>query len=136
MERQTSKKLKCIRTNNGSEYSGPFDIYCRQQGIRHQKTLSKTLQLNGLAERMDKILVERVRCLLLHTQLSQSFWVEALYTIVHVLNLIQCLSFKFDVLDKVWYNRVVSYDYLHIFGCKDFIHIPKDKKSKPDRKTR
>ena len=38
VERQSGEKLKCIRTDNGGEYSGPFDEYCRQHGIRHQKT--------------------------------------------------------------------------------------------------
>ena len=66
VERQTGKKLRCIRTDNGGEYSGPFDEYCRRQGIRHQKTPPKTPQLNGLAERMNRTLVERVRCLLSH----------------------------------------------------------------------
>ena len=31
------------------EYTGLFDDYCREQGIRHQKTPPKTPQLNGLA---------------------------------------------------------------------------------------
>ncbi|KAL6350220.1 hypothetical protein AAG906_004163 [Vitis piasezkii] len=64
VERQSGEKLKCIRTDNGGEYSGPFDEYCRQHGIRHQKTPPKTPQLNVLAERMNRTLVERVRCLL------------------------------------------------------------------------
>lgn len=64
VERQTGKKLKCIRSDNGGEYIGPFDEYCKQQGIRHQKTPPKTPQLNGLAERLNRTLVERVRCLL------------------------------------------------------------------------
>ena len=34
-ERQTGKKLKCIRIDNGGEYIGPFDNYCKLQGIRH-----------------------------------------------------------------------------------------------------
>ena len=38
VEKQFGEKLKCIRTDNGSEYSGPFDEYCRQYDIRHQKT--------------------------------------------------------------------------------------------------
>ena len=42
VERQTGLKLKCIRTDNGGEYIGPFDDYCREQGIRHQKTPPKT----------------------------------------------------------------------------------------------
>ncbi|GJZ86400.1 retrovirus-related pol polyprotein from transposon TNT 1-94 [Tanacetum coccineum] len=37
VERQTGKKLKCIRSDNGGEYIGPFDAYCREHGIQHQK---------------------------------------------------------------------------------------------------
>ncbi|KAJ0014146.1 hypothetical protein Pint_21126 [Pistacia integerrima] len=33
VETQTGKKLKCIITNNEGEYLGPFDEYCKQQGI-------------------------------------------------------------------------------------------------------
>jgi hypothetical protein len=69
----TRKKLRCIRTDNGGEYLGHFDEYYKQQGIWHQMTHLKTHQLNGLAERMNKILVERVRCLLSQAQLPNSF---------------------------------------------------------------
>ena len=64
VERQTGKKLKCIQTDNRGEYQGPFEEYCKQQGIRQQKMLPNTPQLNGLAERMNRTLIERVRCLL------------------------------------------------------------------------
>ena len=47
VERQSGEKLKCIQTYNRGEYSGPFDEYCKQHGIRHQKTPPKTPQLNG-----------------------------------------------------------------------------------------
>ena len=57
-ERQTGKKLKCIRIDNGGEYIGPFDNYCKSEGIRHQKNPPKTPQLNGLAVRMNRTLVE------------------------------------------------------------------------------
>ena len=60
-ERKTGKKLKCIHTDNGGEYIGPFDNYCKSQGIRHQKTSL----FNGLAEGMNRTLVERVRCVFL-----------------------------------------------------------------------
>jgi hypothetical protein len=29
-ERETEKKIKCIRTDNGGEYIGPFDTYCKE----------------------------------------------------------------------------------------------------------
>ncbi|RVW83457.1 Retrovirus-related Pol polyprotein from transposon TNT 1-94 [Vitis vinifera] len=108
----------------------------RQHGIRHQKTPPKTPQLNGLAERMNRTLVERVRCLLSQSQLPRSFWGEALNTVVHVLNLTPCVPLEFDVPDRIWSNNEISYDHLRVFGCKAFVHIPKDERSKLDAKTR
>ncbi|CAA0826210.1 Unknown protein [Striga hermonthica] len=38
VERETGKKLKCLRSDNGGEYtSKEFDAYCRTYGIRHEK---------------------------------------------------------------------------------------------------
>ena len=136
VERQTGKKLKCIRTDNGGEYLGPFDEYCRQHGIRHQKTPPKTPQLNGLAERMNRTLIEKVRCLLSHAELPKTFWGEALSTAAHVLNLTPCIPLQLDVPNRVWTGKDVSYDHLHVFGCKAYVHIPKDERSKLDSKTR
>ena len=128
--------MKCIRTDNGGEYSGPFDEYCKQQGIRHQKTPPKTPQLNGLAERMNRTLIERVRCLLSQAKLPRSFWGEALNTVVHVLNLSPCVPLQFDVPNRVWTGKDVFYNHLWVFGCKAFVHIPKDEISKLDVKTK
>ena len=81
VEKETGKKLKCIRTDNGGEYCGPLDEYCRQyQGIRHQKTPPETPHFNGLAERMNRTLMERVRCLLSKAKLSGSFRVRLFCT--------------------------------------------------------
>ncbi|GJX84109.1 putative RNA-directed DNA polymerase [Tanacetum coccineum] len=135
-ERQTGKKLKCIRSDNGGEYIGPFDAYCREHGIQHQKTPPKTPQLNGLAERMNRTLVERVKCLLSHAGLPASFWGEALNTAVHVINLTPCVPLRFDVPDRVWSGKDVSYHHLRVFGCKASVHIPKDERSKLDVKNK
>ncbi|RDX66440.1 hypothetical protein CR513_54790, partial [Mucuna pruriens] len=54
VERQSDKKVKYIRYDNDDEYYGPFDVYCKQQGIKHEKTPPKTPQLNDLTKRMNK----------------------------------------------------------------------------------
>ncbi|GJZ82180.1 putative RNA-directed DNA polymerase [Tanacetum coccineum] len=136
VERQTGKKLKCIRSDNRGEYIGPFDAYCKEHGIQHQKTSPKTPQLNGLAERMNKTLVERVRCLLSHAGLPASFWGEALNTAVHVINLTPCVPLRFDVPDRVWSDKDVLYHHLRVFGCKASVHIPKDERLKLDVKNK
>ncbi|CAA7059133.1 unnamed protein product [Microthlaspi erraticum] len=136
VERQTGKKLKCIRSDNGGEYSGPFDAYCKEHGIRHQFTPPKTPQLNGLAERMNRTIVERVRCLISQSGLSMTFWGEALSTVVHVLNLSPSSPLNGDIPERVWTGKDVSYDHLRVFGCKAFVHIPKDERSKLEMKSR
>ena len=136
VERETGQKLKCLRTDNGGEYIGPFDAYCKEKGIRHQFTPPKTPQLNGVAERMNKTLMERVRCLLSHSKLPHSFWGEALLAVVHVWNLSPSVPLDFEAPVKIWSGRDVSYKHLRVFGCKAFVHIPRDERSKLDSKTR
>ncbi|CAL1360545.1 unnamed protein product [Linum trigynum] len=136
VERETGKKLKCIRTDNGGEYRGPFANFCKEHGIRQQFTPPKTPQLNGLAERMNRTLLERVRCLLSHSKLPQSFWGEALLAAVYVWNRSPSVPLKYDAPEKVWTGKEVSYKHLRVFGCKAFVHIPKDERSKLDSKTR
>jgi len=64
VEMETGRKLKCIHTDNGGKYLGPFDRYCVEQGIRHEKTIPKTPQENDIAERMNGTIVERIQCML------------------------------------------------------------------------
>src|SRR6266487_4225588 len=136
VERQSGKKLKCVRSDNGGEYCGPFDVYCKQQGIAHEKTPPKTPQLNGLAERMNRTLVERVRCMLSEAKLPQHYWGEALYTAVHVINLTPTVVLNSEVPNKIWFGKNVKYDHLRVFGCKAFVHVPKDERSKLDAKSK
>ncbi|GKF37822.1 putative RNA-directed DNA polymerase, partial [Tanacetum coccineum] len=115
---------------------GPFDVYCREFGIRHHKTPPKTPQLNRIAKRLNRTLVEGVRCLLSHAKLLAYFWGEALSILVHVLNKSSSVSLNFEVPKKVWTSKEVSYDNIHVFGGKSFMHIPKDERSKLESKSR
>ncbi|KAG6772135.1 hypothetical protein POTOM_023531 [Populus tomentosa] len=128
VERETGRKLKCIRSDNGGEYRGPFEKYCREHGIKLEKTIPKTPQQNGVVERMNKTIVEKIRCLLSHTKLPKSFWGEAMKTAVVMINLSPSIPFDFDVLNRVWKGKDVSYAHLIVFGCKAFIHIPRDER--------
>ena len=73
VERETGETLKCIRTDNGGEYIGMFNVYCKKHGIRHEQSVPKTPQHNGLAERMNRTIVEKIRCMLSHSNLPPTF---------------------------------------------------------------
>ncbi|RDX87202.1 hypothetical protein CR513_31358, partial [Mucuna pruriens] len=135
VERQSGKKVKCIRSDNGGEYYETFDVYCKQQGIKHEKTSPKTPQLNGLVERMNRTLIERVRCMLSKARLSKHFWGKIVYTVVHVISLNLVVALNTKVPYNIWFGIDVKYD-LRVFGCKTFVHVPNDERSKLDMKTR
>lgn len=73
-ENQIDKKIKTLRTDNGLEFcSTAFDNYCNDHGILRHKTVRNTPQQNGVAERMNRTLLEKVRCLLFTSNMSKSF---------------------------------------------------------------
>src|SRR3984885_12287999 len=74
VENQSEKKIKVLRTDNGGEFcSKEFEEFCKKCGIAWQKTTPYTLQQNGVAERMNKTLMERERSMLNGVMLGQEF---------------------------------------------------------------
>jgi len=81
VERETNNLLKCLRTNNGGEYcSNAFKNYCNMVGINHEKTIHLTPQQSGIAKRMNRTIMEKVRSMLSNSRLEKHFWVEAVKT--------------------------------------------------------
>ena len=76
-----------MRVDNGGGYRGPFESYCKNQGIRLEKTVPKTPQLNGVAKTMNKTIEEKIRCMFTHVNVSKYFWAEALVTVVYFIKL-------------------------------------------------
>ena len=74
MENLTEKKIKVLRTDNGREFfSKEFEEFYKKCGIVRQKTTPYTPQQNGVAERMNKTLMERARSMLSGVGLGQEF---------------------------------------------------------------
>ncbi|GJU97516.1 retrovirus-related pol polyprotein from transposon TNT 1-94 [Tanacetum coccineum] len=117
VELDSRRKIKCLRTDNGGEYTGDeFDTYCRQEGIKRQFTTAYTPQLNGVAERMNKTLLERARAMLATASLGKSFWVEAVNTVCYVINRSPSTAVELKTPMKMWTGKPINYSDLHIFG--------------------
>ncbi|KAJ0401726.1 hypothetical protein P43SY_003047 [Pythium insidiosum] len=81
MERQTGGRVKCVRSDNGSEFCNKkFDGFCLQQGILHQTSAPYSPQQNGIAERANRSIAEMARAMLYYQQLSREWWGEAVMT--------------------------------------------------------
>ena len=120
LEREMGRKLKRLRTDNGGEYtSREFEEYCSNHGIRHEKTVPGTPQHNGVAERMNRTIVEMVRSMLRMSKLPKTFWGEAVRTACYLINRSPSVPLEFYIPERVWTNKELSYSHLKVFGCKE-----------------
>ncbi|KAG2758739.1 Retrovirus-related Pol polyprotein from transposon TNT 1-94 [Phytophthora cactorum] len=136
-ETQTGKRVKTLRSDNGGEYtSGAMAKFCKDRGIEQKFTPPYTPQLNGVAERMNRTLVECARCMLEHAGLSKSYWGEAVMTATFLRNRCPTRAITHDKSPhQVWTGKKPLLANLKVFGCHAYVHVPKEKRSKFDSKS-
>ena len=137
VEKATGKRLKAIRTDNGGEFtSSEFEAHLRTEGVCHELTIPKNPEQNGVAERMNRTLVETVRSMLSHANLPHRFWAEALSTAAYLRNRSPTKAVNGMTPYEAWSGQKPRVDHLRIFGCQAFAHIPKDERKKLDSKSK
>ena len=137
VELEKDTKLKALRSDNGGEYtSHEFGDFCKSRGIRREFTAPYTPVQNGVAERMNRTIQDRVVSMLHHANLSQGFWAEAVLTAVHVINLSPNTAIGLKVAQELWTGKTPHYAHLRVFGCEAYVHVPKTLRKKLDYKCR
>ena len=58
--------------------------YLKKEGVHHELTVPKTPQQNGVAEQMNKTLVEVVCSMLSDAKLPKMFWAKVISTAVYI----------------------------------------------------
>lgn len=107
--------------------SSEFEGFCKLKGIKRHRTAPRNPQQNGVAERMNRTLLERVRCLLFSSGLAKNFWDEALSTAAVLINKCPSSAIANDVPDQRWYGRLGDYSSLKKFGCAAYAHVKQSK---------
>ncbi|WCJ40143.1 Transposon Ty2-LR1 Gag-Pol polyprotein [Euphorbia peplus] len=126
---QTGRKIKCLRSDNGGEYrSDPFLKVCRDEGIVRHFTVRHTPQQNGVAERMNRTLLEKVRCMLSNAGLGRQFWAEAVTYACHLINRLPSSVIHDKIPLEVWHRKVaLDYNSLRVFGSTACYHLKESK---------
>lgn len=72
-------KVSKIKLDNGGEYSSiELKNYCKQKGIQLLYTVPYNPEMNGVAERLNRTLVEKARSMLIASGIDWHFWNEAI----------------------------------------------------------
>ena len=137
VENASGRKLKVLYTDVGGECtSAEFEEFLESAGVRHERTVPKTPEQNGVAERMNLTLVESVRSMLAGASLPHEFWAEALSTAVYLRNRSPMKPVDGMTPFEAWTKKKPSVSHLRVFACAAYAHIPKDERGKLDHKAR
>lgn len=124
-------KIMALRSNNGKEYvNRDLEGCLKQHGIRHQRTNDYTSEHNGMAVRVNRLIVERARCMLFEAELSKAFWAEAVSTAVYLMNRFQT---RFETISN---GRVSNRTRPTLEFSEPMAFVPKPKRRKWDPKSR
>jgi hypothetical protein len=135
VENQTEKKIKVLRTDNGGEFCrNEFKEFCKKCGIARKKTTPYTPQQNGVTERMNMTLMEKEKSILNGAELGQEFWVEAVGTTCYMVNRSPSSVLDDKTPHEIWNGKKPSLKHLRVFGCDADVHVPKENRSKLDKK--
>ncbi|KAE8682964.1 Beta-glucosidase 24 [Hibiscus syriacus] len=84
--------------------------------------------LNVVAERMNRTLVEKIRCMLSNAGLGKEFWAEALVYACHLVNRLPSTAIGGKTPLEKWFGEpATDYDSLHVFGSTTYYHIKESK---------
>jgi hypothetical protein len=84
---------------------------------------------------MNRTLMGKARSILNGVGITQEFWEEAFNTAKYILNVCPS-SVLFDTTPhEVWSHKKPSISLIKVFGCDAFLHVPKEKRIKMDKKA-
>lgn len=117
VERQTGRRIKAIRSDNGGEYTGnDFENYLVECGIVRQLTVPYTPQQNGVSERANRTLVEMARSMMIHAGVSGNLWAEAVCTAAYLRNRCPTRILDNKTPYEIWHGRRPNVSHFRTFG--------------------
>lgn len=133
VEHESDYKLQRLRTDGGGEYIPQTLLTMLHDcGIKHEKTPAHTPEMNGVAERFNRTLVEMIKSMLYEAELDDAWWGEAAVTATYLLNIVPTAALENTTPFKEWKGVKPDLKHLRIFGSECWVHVPKIARKKLD----
>ncbi|MBW0523127.1 hypothetical protein O181_062842 [Austropuccinia psidii MF-1] len=126
MENLHDRTLKRLISDLGGEFmNSQFTVLAESQGFIHTFSPAETPQHNGFAERSNRTILEKARCLLNSSNLPSCYWAEAVNTSTFLCNIVPTPSRHNLSPYALWRGFPPCIKRLRTFGCQATISIPK-----------
>ena len=113
-----------------------FQKWLKARGIYHEVTNANTPQKNGVAERLNRTVLEMVRTMMFDSKLPKIYWTFAVKYAQEILNRLPTRAVSENKTPhELFLQKKPSVAHIRIFGCRVYVHVPDEKRSKLDSKA-
>jgi hypothetical protein len=133
---KSGRVIRTLRTDGGTEYLGEMAKELALHHIKHETTPTYTPTQNGVAERVNRTIIERVRAILAESRLPSSLWAELVRTVVYLKNRCPTSSLPDRMTPyEALFGEKPDLRHLRVIGTQAFPHVPKEKRTKLELKS-
>ena len=133
------RKPRAIRVDRGKEFlSDQLKDWCEERGIEIQLTAPYSPSQNGIAERMNRTLVELARAMRISADLPENLWESAFTHASYLRNRSFTAPLNLTPYQK-WHNNKPDVSHLREFGAPVWILLQgqhQERKLQPKSKRR
>lgn len=122
-ERETRCKPITVHFDIGGEFLEAIQTYYLNQGITIHFTVSHSPEMNGIAERVNRTLIEHACTMLWTAQLPIGFWTAVILMATFLKNRLPTKALNITPY-KSYYNRKPNLEFICTVGCKAKVAIP------------
>ncbi|GJS60753.1 ribonuclease H-like domain-containing protein [Tanacetum coccineum] len=91
--------------------------FCGNKGIKQEYSNARTPKQNGVAERMNKTLIEAARTMLADSLLPTTFWAETVSTACYIFNRVRVTKPQNKTPYELLFGHKPIISYIRPFGC-------------------
>lgn len=118
VQTQFQSNTKLFQYDNDREFKYHSVLsFCASKRIKIHFSCLYTSQQNGKVERAIWTINNVIHTFLFQSYLPPTFWVEALLTTVHTINLLPTTILSFKTPFELLFCTFPSYNHLRVFGC-------------------
>jgi hypothetical protein len=130
-QRQSGFLVRRLRSDKGTEYKGRVEAFLRSEGVLHESSTAYTPEQNGRAERFNRTILERVRCMLAEFSLPTFLWGEAVMYAAYCRNYMPRQGEMITPIELM-FGIKPSIAHLRVFGCQAIRTVPRHQRIKTD----
>ncbi|GKA17277.1 retrovirus-related pol polyprotein from transposon TNT 1-94 [Tanacetum coccineum] len=113
-------QVKCLKFDNGGEYSSWPIKFCVENGIVMLKMVPETPLQFGVAERLSRTF--RAESTGIRVEASKMLWPDSVST-AYLIYRIPYVSIGLRIPEEEWRGKDTSLTHLKVFGCDSFVKV-------------